>query len=507
MKATWLGVDVARVLHLAGVFCLSCVLLKAIQLYHRRRELLRALAAFPGHPTHWLLGHVHEFLKEEEALDKVEVWSQKYLYAHPLWFGSFSAFLVVTDPDYAKALFARGDPKDNISYKHLIPWIGKGLLILHGPKWHQHRKLLTPGFHYDVLKPYVALMAESTNVMLDKWEKLATDGKPVELFEHVSLMTLDSIMKCAFSYNSNCQTNRKNTYIQAVYDLCQMVHQRLRIFPYHNDFIYWLSPHGFRFRKVCQLAHDHTDKVIHERKESLKDEQEFEKIQKKRHLDFLDILLCAKDENGASLSDEDLRAEVDTFMFEGHDTTASGISWLLYCLALHPEHQARCREEIQGILGDRETLQWEDLGKMTYSTMCIKESLRLYPPVPGVSRQLNKPITFHDGRTLPEGCVVAISIYAIHRNPMVWKDPLVFDPLRFSPENTSGRHSHAFLPFAAGIRNCIGQQFAMNELKVALALTLLHFELSPDPTNPPLKIPQIILRSKNGIHLHLKKIH
>lgn len=291
-------------------------------------------------------------------LDKSEIWAQKYSYVHPIWFGSFSAFLVVADPDYAKVLLARGDPKDNISYKHLVPWIGNGLLILHGPKWHQHRKLLTPGFHYDVLKPYVGLMAESTNVMLDKWEKLTADGKPVELFEHVSLMTLDSIMKCAFSCHSNCQTNRKNTYIQAVYDLCHMVHQRLRIFPYHNDIIYWLSPHGFQFRKACRIAHDHTDKVIHERKESLKDEQEFEKIQKKRHLDFLDILLCAKDENGAALSDEDLRAEVDTFMFEGHDTTASGISWLLYCLAIHPEHQQRCREEIQSILGDRDTIQW-----------------------------------------------------------------------------------------------------------------------------------------------------
>ncbi|NXQ90671.1 CP4B1 protein, partial [Nyctibius grandis] len=475
---------VSRVLHLAAVFCLSCVLLKAIQLYHRRRELLRAMRDFPGYPTHWLFGHVREFLKEEEVLDKVEIWAQKYPRAHPLWFGSFSAFLVVTDPDYAKALLARGDPKDNISYKHLVPWIGNGLLILHGPKWQQHRKLLTPGFHYDVLKPYVALMAESTNVMLDKWEQLITDGKPVELFEHVSLMTLDSIMKCAFSCHSNCQTNRKNTYIQAVYDLCLMVHHRLRIFPYHNDIIYWLSPDGFRFRKVCQLAHDHTGiPCLHPLPK-----------------------LSNRDENGAGLSDEDLRAEVDTFMFEGHDTTASGISWLLYCLASHPEHQARCREEIQGILGHRETLQWEDLGKMTYSTMCIRESLRLYPPVPGVSRQLSKPITFPDGRTLPEGSVAAISIYLIHRNPAVWKDPLVFDPLRFSPENISGRHSHAFLPFSAGMRNCIGQQFAMNEMKVALALTLLRFELSPDPDKPPCRIPQIILRSKNGIHLYLKKI-
>ncbi|KYO19311.1 hypothetical protein Y1Q_0003463 [Alligator mississippiensis] len=155
------------------------------------------------------------------------------------------------------------------------------------------------------------------------------------------------------------------------------------------------------------------DKIISERKKLLQDERELEKIQKKRYLDFLDILLCTKNENGDGLSDEDVRAEVDTFMFEGHDTTASGISWLLYCMALYPEHQQRCRKEIQEILGDRDTVQW----------------------------------------------------------------------------------------------NCIGQQFAMNEMKVALALTLLRFELSPDLAKPPKPIPQLVLKSQNGIHLFLRKLH
>uniref|UniRef100_A0A8C4JRB4 Cytochrome P450 4B1-like n=1 Tax=Dromaius novaehollandiae TaxID=8790 RepID=A0A8C4JRB4_DRONO len=159
-------------------------------------------------------------------------------------------------------------------------------------------------------------------------------------------------------------------------------------------------------------------------------------------------------------------------MFEGHDTTASGISWLFYCMSLHPDHQARYRD----------TIEWEDLGKMTYTTTCIKESLRLFPPVPGVSRQLAKPITFSDGRSLPAGLFSLFIYYA----PLLF--PQIFDPMRFSPENSARRHSHAFLPFSAGSRNCIGQQFAMNELKVALALTLLRFKLSPDPSRPPIPV-------------------
>ncbi|XP_034270919.1 cytochrome P450 4B1-like isoform X1 [Pantherophis guttatus] len=499
--------DLSRVWHLVAVFCLTCVLIKIIQLHRRRQALLKALNCFAGPPPHWLYGHILEFSSISAVYRNIEKWSCLYPFAFPLWFGRFIAFLNITHPDYAKPILARTEPKDNFGYRHMVPWIGKGLLVLHGPKWAQHRKLLTPGFHFSVLKPYVPLIADSTKVMLDKWEQLIMQEKSVELFEHVSLMTLDSIMKCAFGYNSNCQTYKENSYVQAVFELCFLIYARMQYIVGYSDLLYWFSPHGFRFRKACQVAHLHTEKIIKERKESLKVEEELQKIQAKRHLDFLDILLCAKDENGIGLSDEEVRAEVDTFMFEGHDTTASGISWLLYCLAQNPEHQERCREEIKSILGDRDTIEWDDLNKMTYCTLCIKESLRLYSPVPGVSRELTKPVTFFDGKTLPEGTWVVISIHLMHKNPSIWHNPEVFDPLRFSPENLSSRHSHAFIPFAAGPRNCIGQQFAMNEMKVVLAMTLLRFELSLDLSKPPpVPVPLIVLRSDNGIHLCLKKL-
>ncbi|XP_042641862.1 cytochrome P450 4B1 [Tyto alba] len=496
----------AVVLQLSVVLGVIFMLLKVAQFYRERKKLIKALEAFPGPPKHWLYGHNH-VITSDKILRQVVSWGEEYHYAFPRWFGPLLPSLIVHHPEYAKSVLGQTDGKPNIPYKFLAPWIGRGLLLLDGTKWFQHRKLLTPAFHYDVLKSYVALMSDSVKVMLDKWEKQNTEEKSVELFQDVSLMALDSIMKCAFSCNTNCQTqSNSDYYIRAVYDLSSLVSDRVQTFSF-KDVFYDLTPKGHQFRNACKMAHTHTDKVIKERKMLLSSEKELDKIQKKKHLDFLDILLCSKDANGVGLSDEDLRAEVDTFMFEGHDTTASGISWLLYCLSLYPEYQQQCREEIQGILGDRDTIEWEDLGKMTYTTMCIKESLRLFPPVPSVSRYLSKAVTFSDGRSLPAGCQVGLSIFAIHRNRDVWQDPEVYDPLRFSPENSAQRHSHAFLPFSAGSRNCIGQQFAMNEMKVALALTLLRFKLCPDPSRPPRLMPQLILRSSNGIHLHLKKIH
>ncbi|NXG47831.1 CP4B1 protein, partial [Psilopogon haemacephalus] len=496
----------AVVLQLSAVLSIVFLLLKVAQFYRERKKIIKAMEVFPGPPRHWLYGHNHLVIVDK-LLHQLVSWGEEYPYAFPRWFGPALPSLVVHHPEYAKTILAQTDRKSDVPYKFLIPWIGEGLLTSSGAKWFQHRKMLTPAFHYDVLKSYAPLMSDSVKVMLDKWEKKITESRSVELFEDVSSMTLDSIMKCAFSYKADCQTQSDSDYyIRAVFDLSYLISERIRNFSY-KDVFYGLTSQGREFQDVCELAHSHTDKVIKERKMLLSNEKELGKIQKKRHLDFLDILLCAKDANGVGLSDDDLRAEVDTFMFAGHDTTASGISWLFYCLSLHPESQQRCREEIQGILGDRDSVEWEDLGKMTYSTMCIKESLRLFPPVPTVSRYLTKPITFFDGRSLPAGLQVGVNIFGIHRNRDVWQDPEIFDPLRFSPENSSQRHSHAFLPFSAGSRNCIGQQFAMNELKVALALTLLRFELYPDPSKPPALIPQIILRSSNGIHLHLKKIH
>lgn len=505
MALSFLSPSLSRLGLWASVVILMVIVLKLFSLLLRRQKLARAMDSFPGPPTHWLFGHALE-IQKLGSLDKVVSWAQQFPYAHPLWFGQFIGFLNIYEPDYAKAVYSRGDPKAADVYDFFLQWIGKGLLVLEGPKWFQHRKLLTPGFHYDVLKPYVAIFAESTRIMLDKWEKKASENKSFDIFCDVGHMALDTLMKCTFGKGDSGLGHSDNSYYLAVSDLTLLMQQRIDSFQYHNDFIYWLTPHGRRFLRACQIAHDHTDEVIRQRKAALQDEKEKKKIQQRRHLDFLDILLGARDESGIKLSDADLRAEVDTFMFEGHDTTTSGISWFLYCMALYPEHQQLCREEVRGILGDRDSFQWDDLAKMTYLTMCMKECFRLYPPVPQVYRQLSKPVTFVDGRSLPAGSLISLHIYALHRNSNVWPDPEVFDPLRFSPENTAGRHPFAFMPFSAGPRNCIGQQFAMNEMKVVTALCLLRFEFSLDPSKMPIKMPQLILRSKNGIHLYLKSL-
>ncbi|XP_068095713.1 cytochrome P450 4B1-like isoform X2 [Hyperolius riggenbachi] len=489
--ASYLSVDIYQVFYIIAAFFLSVLLLKTFQMFQKRWALVKALESFPGPPTHWLYGNTHQFLHDNSLLVRTQEWALQYPYATPVWFGKFVVYVNITHPDYAKTLLARA---------------GQGLLVSSGQKWFQHRRLLTPAFHYDILKAYVKLMSDSTHVMLNILQDEVTEGTSVDICPYVTTMTLDTLMKCLFGYKGNSRTDRDNPYQQAVIELSHLIYKRFFCIPYHSDLIFSLSPDGWKFRRLCGIAHDYTDRVIKERRESLQHEEELEQIRQNRHLDFLDILLCARYENGKSLSDEDLRAEVDTFMFEGHDATASGISWILHHMAQNPEHQQKCREEVQELLGDRDTIEWDDLNQLPYTTMCIKESLRFCPAIPLIARQLSKPMTFCDGRSLPAGCLVSLCVISIHMNPEFWKDPEVFDPLRFSPENSAHRHPHAYIPFSGGPRNCIGQTFAMNELKVALALILNMFELAPDPTKPPYKQAIVALKSENGIHLKLTKL-
>eukprot|EP00058_Branchiostoma_floridae_P027886 XP_002613377.1 hypothetical protein BRAFLDRAFT_68363 [Branchiostoma floridae] len=515
----------------AAALCVVVLLKGTVAVVRSLRNLWALEKVFPVPPrAHWLLGHMVFLSQGDRHIHEItSEWFRQYQRGYIFRHGAAMGRLVVTHPDDVRAVLMR---------------TGDGLLLSSGPKWFRNRRLLTPGFHFEILKPYVRLFSESTNVMLDNWKDLKP-GSSIDVFHYLSLMTLDSMLKCTLSQNTNCQT---------------------------------------RHKAACSTVHKYSEEIIRQRKNALKKQSDGDRA--KKYLDFLDILLRAKDEDGNGLTDAEIRDEVDTFMFEGHDTTASGLAWTLYCLARHPGHQEKCRKEAQEVLQGRTEVTWEDLPSMKYITLCVKESLRLYPAVPEILRTVETPLTFSDGRTVPEGkpypkeydplrfspenskgrhayafvpfsagpredlpsmkyitlCVkeslrlypavpeilrtvetpltfsdgrtlpegsqVYINLRLLHRNPHIWEKPEEYDPLRFSPENSKGRHAYAFVPFSAGPRNCIGQHFAMNELKTAVALILQRFSLTPDDTLPePVVLDRMVLRADSpGLYLKITPI-
>ncbi|KAM4756070.1 LOW QUALITY PROTEIN: ultra-long-chain fatty acid omega-hydroxylase-like [Cyanocitta cristata] len=483
----------------------------------RFRATCRQLNKFPIPPwSNWLLGHTGMGQSTEQGLQQVDALVARYRHGC-LWGLPWLPVLRLFHPSTLRPLLSASAfvaPKDELFYSFLKPWLGEGLLLSHGECWARHRRLLTPAFHGDVLRNYLGIFNQSTRVLLAKWgvATVAAGGGPVglEVLQPLSLLTLDTLQKCIFSHKSHCQ-ERPSEYIQAILELSSLVIRRQLQPLLHPWWLYSLSSDGQRFARACATVHAFTADVVQRRRRALArlGHQAWLDGQRGRSMDFIDLLLLTKDENGHTLSDEDIAAEADTFMFEDHDTMASGLAWLFYNLAGHPEHQERCRQEVQELLAGRDTadIEWEDLSQLLFTTMCIKESLRLHPPVTAVSRRCTEDIPLRDGRIIPKGVTCLMSIYGTHHNPDLWPEPEVFNPLRFSPENSKGRSPSSFIPFSAGPRNCIGQSFAMAEMKVVVALMLSRFVLRRDTARPPpRRKPELILRAKNGLWLMLEPL-
>jgi cytochrome P450 len=198
------------------------------------------------------------------------------------------------------------------------------------------------------------------------------------------------------------------------------------------------------------------------------------------------LLRATDPQTGESLSDAAICDELVLFMLAGHDTTSTSLAYALWALGHRPELQARVAAEV-GQVGDR-PLTPHEVPRLRYTVQVLHEALRLCPPAPAVGRMVMQDIEV-DGYRVKAGTIAIVAIYAIHRDPTLWEDPLIFDPDRFSPERSRGRNRWQYLPFGAGPRSCIGDHFAMLEATLALATIIQRVEIGSVDGQFPLATP------------------
>ena len=415
--------------------------------------------------------------------------------------------IYVTGPEVAQIIFNQADSKNQTFNYMMEPWLGNGLVLSHGAHWKRNRKLLTPTFHYQSLKNFVKIINKSTDRLTLIINKNTTADNPVEFYPLVSNMTLEAILNCICSKNSDLQLNvdsnsREMQYIMGLEKIRQGMAERFggglfNIF----DIFYYRTEKGKEFLTGCKMTKEYILSLVRERRAATGNEQE-----SKSDYDMLDLLMMSRDEEGNGLTQEEIIDELNTFVFAGHDTIGSASSFVFYLLAKHPELQEKCRGEVTSVLGDRSEVEWEDIGNFKYITCFIKESIRLYSPVMFISKILKKPIQI-DGYEIPANVNIDIGVGIIHKNASYWPDPDKFDPTRFSEENLNKQHPYAFLPFSAGSRNCIGQSFAMAELKIITAKLIKSFQVSLqagyeiDPT------VKVVLAPSDNLPLIFKSIN
>ncbi|HYD80531.1 MAG TPA: cytochrome P450 [Paucimonas sp.] len=370
---------------------------------------------------------------------------------------------------------------------------GQSVLITEGEAWQQQRRMLQPGFSPKRFDGYARQMTEAAAGLLDS---LPADGRTALDFEHVmNMLTMDVILRTMFGAKITQDTSDIEA---AVRTLSRLGYEEMFDQVTLPD---WLPLPGkaaklAALRLLDELIWTH----IRTRRAAPPDRQETQQ-------DLLGMLLTAVDGegDGSMLSDRQVRDQLMTIFLAGHETTASGLAWAGWLLAAHPDVARRAAEEVDRVLAGRDPV-FADVAQLPYLGQVVKETLRLYPPAPGVFMRR----AVEDARIgewiVPKGALVSILATIPHRDPRWFPEPDKFDPSRFEAEAAKRIPRGAYFPFGTGPRVCIGNSFATMEMTLILAMLLQRYALHPAPgQNRPRIRMQVTLRPENGVRLELSR--
>ncbi|XP_070073765.1 probable cytochrome P450 4ac1 isoform X3 [Drosophila takahashii] len=390
----------------------------------------------------------------------------------------------------------------NVVYELIRPFLGDGLLISTDQKWHSRRKALTPAFHFNVLQSFLAIFKEECNKLLKVLDK-NEDGE-LCLNQVIPQFTLNNICETALGVKLD-DMSEGNEYRRAIHAIEEVIIQRLcNPLMYYNWYFFLCGDYRKHVEKL-RIVHDFSSRIIERKRQQFQQKQlgEVDEFGKKQRYAMLDTLLAAEAEG--QIDHEGICDEVNTFMFEGYDTTSTCLIFTLLMLALHEDVQRRCYEELEQLPEDSDDISVFQFNELVYLECVIKESLRMFPSVPFIGRTCVEESVVN-GMVMPKDTQISIHIYDIMRDPRHFPNPNQFQPERFLPENTVNRHPFAFVPFSAGQRNCIGQKFAILEIKVLLAAVIRNFKLLPVTQLEDLTFEnRIVLRTKQNVKVKLSK--
>jgi len=365
--------------------------------------------------------------------------------------------------------------KSEIQTKDLVKYVGEGLLTSEGEHWKKQRKLIQPAFHK---KQLANLLGAIKNAICDEYKKVSTK-KEIDIFPIFNDLAFQTVVKSLFSSAANQEEINRLQYITE--ETQKMLVRELRQ-PYLG---WWFSMSG-KIDSYVQLTNEAREilrNIVHERRAS---EERFD--------DLLDMLLDAKYDDGNFMDEEQLIDEILILFTAGHETTSNSLTFTAQLLALHPEWQEKIYEEISGLRRESEDLM-HLVTKAPKTQMVLEESMRMYPPAYFIDRVNLEEFEFQ-GKYFEPGSNLLFSLYEVHRHPDLWKDPNIFKPERFSEGGR--KFSSQYFPFGAGPRKCIGNNFAMFEMIIAVAELVADYKLIPVTDVIDIK-PLITLKPKNAI--------
>lgn len=364
--------------------------------------------------------------------------------------------------------------KSRIQTKDLAKYVGKGLLTSEGELWKKQRQLIQPAFH----KKQLANLLDTIRQAIQSEYKRIVIDKAIDVFAIFNDLAFQTVVKSLFSTNANSEDIKHLQFITE--DGQKMLVKELR-----QPYLAW-------WFKASGILQQHID-LTKEARQILKNIVDARRISGERQDDLLDMLLEARYEDGNFMDEEQLIDEILILFTAGHETTSNALTFTFQLLALHPEWQEKIHEEI---LQNKEV---DDLMEVVMNskvcTQVLEEAMRLYPPAYFIDRVNVEEDTF-GGKIFEKGSNLLFSIYEIHRHPKLWERPEEFLPERF--DEGSRKFSSQYFPFGAGPRKCIGNNFAMFEMIIAVTELIRDYTIYPEFEEIGIT-PLITLKPKNAI--------
>ncbi|NP_001352069.1 cytochrome P450 6a14-like [Apis mellifera] len=396
--------------------------------------------------------------------------------------------LIIKDPDLIKIVLIKDFSK--FMNRGLLPIISTEpishhLFALEAERWHPLRKHLTSGFTSNKLKGMFCMIHECSKHLVNYLDILVRKEEPVNVREVAARFTTDVVGSCGFGVEMNSLSEQESEFRRLGKSIFNTNVQKII-----KDRIRELTPQVYNFLLYILPLDGISPKILKLMKETIKYRKKYDIFRP----DFMNIILELKkhpEKINIDITNELLAAQIFIFFAAGFETSSTLISNALYELALNPNIQDKLREEIKKFESQNdEEWKYETIKKMDYLEKVIQETLRKYPPVPFLNRELIDDYTFESNKvTIPKGLKIWIPTYAIHNDPDIYPDPDKFDPERFSEDNIKQRHPMHFLPFGHGPRNCIGIRFAEYQTKIGLINILRNFKLDVcDKTLIPYKL-------------------
>ncbi|XP_061380021.1 cytochrome P450 4V2-like isoform X1 [Danaus plexippus] len=408
---------------------------------------------------------------------------------------------VLTDPEDSLTVSNACLHKDRV-YDFAKNWIGNGLITASLPIWKIHRRVLDPLFSTRILNNFMEVFNSLSRVLIKNLE-VEVDKGPFDPYYYSRRHSLELICTTTFGTKLMDNIECKNKYMEKVEKIMNVITSRIQVILLHNNFLYSFSSLKKKEDEYVETLSNITSTVLNEIKTSFKAEKSLNTDEEKKKgfefEPFAETILKIS-ENNTQFTDQDIRQHVDTFIAAGEDTSAGVIMLCLITVGSYPQVQKEIHKELKQIFGDEDRdVTREDLSKLVYLEAVIKETMRFYPIVPIIARDLDKDIKLSNC-TLSKGRSAVLSIYGIHRHPMWGPDADEFRPERWLdlPLN----YQKYFAAFSLGRRICIGKTMAIASLKVTMAHIFRNYIIHGEHTNMKLKF-ELTLKAVSGHHISI----